>query len=147
MMLCCQYSAKKPAERGLQYQYNASFFICISLPAVRTYFSMKPLGIRLHHSSLKRSSSYVTIKITFYHNCLEDSLTFRNMACNIWKYCWSRLLPSDELTYQINVTENESIPRRWEWWTRCQATNLWRSLALQLIHFTPVVTFAQHDMA
>ena len=25
MMLCCQYSAKKPAERGLQYQYNASF--------------------------------------------------------------------------------------------------------------------------
>ena len=63
------------------------------------------------------------------------------------KYCWSRLLPSNELTYQINVTENESIPRRWEWWTRCQATNLWRSLALQLIHFTPVVTFAQHDMA
>ena len=48
--------------------------------------------------------------MTFYHNCLDDFLTFRNMARNILKYCCSKLLPSNELTYQLNFTENESIP-------------------------------------
>ena len=142
----CQYSAEKPAESGLQYQYNALFFICISLPAVRTYLQWSLLGSKYLDSSLKRFNSYVTKKITIYHNCLEDFLTFRNMACNIWKYCCSRLLLSNEITYQMNVTENKSNLSRWDWWTRCQATKLWRSPAFQRIHFTPVETFAEHDM-
>ena len=31
------------------------------------------------------------------------------MEWNIWKYCRSKLLPSNESTYQVNATENESL--------------------------------------
>ena len=57
------------------------------------------------------------------------------MAWNAWKYYCSKLLPSNELTYQMNVTENESILSWWEWWTSCGATEVWRTPALWRIYF------------
>ena len=69
------------------------------------------------------------------HNCLEDFLTFRYMAWSAWKYCCSKLLLSNELTYQMNVTENESILSWWEWWTSCGVTEVWRTPALWRIYF------------
>ena len=57
------------------------------------------------------------------------------MAWSAWKYCCSKLLPSNELTYQMNVTENESILSWWEWWTSCGATEVWRTPALWRIYF------------
>ena len=58
-----------------------------------------------------------------------------DMAWNAWKYYCSKLLPSNELTYQMNVTENESILSWWEWWTSCGATEVWRTPALWRIYF------------
>ena len=78
----------------------------------------------------------LTREITFYHNCREDFLTFRYMEWNIWKYCRSKLLPSNESTYQVNATENESILSWWEWWTRCEATKVWPTPALWRNYFT-----------
>ena len=47
MMWYRQYSAKKLAESGLQYHYNASFSICTSIS--RQYvFTKNPFGIKLH---------------------------------------------------------------------------------------------------
>ena len=77
----------------------------------------------------------LTRDITFNHNCLEDFLTFRFMAWKTWKYCCSKLLPRSELTYQMNVIENESILSWWEWWTSCGATEVWRTPALWRIYF------------
>ena len=77
----------------------------------------------------------LTRDITFNHNCLEDFLTFRFMAWKTWKYCCSKLLPRSELTYQMNVTENESILSWWEWWTSCGVTEVWRTPALWRIYF------------
>ena len=44
-MLYYQYSAKKLAKSGLQYQYNASFSICTSTGR-QNVFIIKPLGIK-----------------------------------------------------------------------------------------------------
>ena len=47
MMLCCQYSAKKPVKSGLPYKCNASFSICI-FTGRQNVFTIKRLGIKLH---------------------------------------------------------------------------------------------------
>ena len=47
MMLSHQYSAKKLAKSGLQYQYNTSFSIYISTGR-QNVFTIKSLGIKLH---------------------------------------------------------------------------------------------------
>ena len=136
MILGNQWYCNVPVFRKeirLKYQFNASFSICICTGR-QNVFRMKPLGIKLHALEFK-VFQFLTWKITFYCNCLEDFLTFRNMACNSRKYSCCRLLPSNEITYRINVTANESILSWREWWTRCEDTEVWRSPALWRIHF------------